>query len=317
MDNNKIIINIIHPSLNRYGGAELICLEMISILKKKNHQVNLYTIDKVKWRILYERLGIKIKPNKEYYHYKKMPSLNNNYIKWIMLTSSYIKLLTSSVKTSAITINNYGDTVPVISDFCYIHSVPIYTKYNINNYNPYQIPLWNVTSKLIKFIIRLLQIIYKESKYITNSKFNKAYINNEKAIVINPPVNVTYDAQPKQNVILTISRINVKKRLHMIPIIASQVKNDCEFVIMGSIDENSRTALNQLYQHIRDYNVVNRVKIIVDPTREEIERKLAVAIGYLSTQPTEAFGIAVVEAMANRAVPVVPKEGGPWTDILD
>ena len=63
--------------------------------------------------------------------------------------------------------------------------------------------------------------------------------------------------------------------------------------------------------------MVNRVKIIVDPTREEIERKLAVAIGYLSTQPTEAFGIAVVEAMANRAVPVVPKEGGPWTDILD
>ncbi|MEM2961358.1 MAG: glycosyltransferase, partial [Candidatus Bathyarchaeia archaeon] len=38
---------------------------------------------------------------------------------------------------------------------------------------------------------------------------------------------------------------------------------------------------------------------------------------YLHTQHMEAFGIAVVEAMAAGAVPLVPRCGGPWLDILN
>ncbi len=37
---------------------------------------------------------------------------------------------------------------------------------------------------------------------------------------------------------------------------------------------------------------------------------------YLSTQPTEAFGMSIVEAMSQGSIPLVNRSGGPWTDIL-
>ncbi|MEM2092139.1 MAG: glycosyltransferase, partial [Candidatus Bathyarchaeia archaeon] len=44
---------------------------------------------------------------------------------------------------------------------------------------------------------------------------------------------------------------------------------------------------------------------------------LSMAKVLLHTQPSEAFGMVVVEAMAAGCVPVVPRSGGPWIDILD
>ena len=37
----------------------------------------------------------------------------------------------------------------------------------------------------------------------------------------------------------------------------------------------------------------------------------------LSTQPDEAFGMAIVEAMGMGCIPVIYRSGGPWTDILE
>ena len=37
---------------------------------------------------------------------------------------------------------------------------------------------------------------------------------------------------------------------------------------------------------------------------------------YLSTQPDEAFGMAIVEAMSLGCIPLVYRGGGPWSDIL-
>ena len=42
----KMEVNIIHPSLNVHGGAEIMCLEMIKIFRNYNYIVNLYTLDK-------------------------------------------------------------------------------------------------------------------------------------------------------------------------------------------------------------------------------------------------------------------------------
>jgi glycosyltransferase involved in cell wall biosynthesis len=59
------------------------------------------------------------------------------------------------------------------------------------------------------------------------------------------------------------------------------------------------------------------VETVLNPNRAFIDRAFSKASVYLSTQPTEAFGIAVVEAMARSCVPIVPRNGGPWFDILD
>ena len=55
----------------------------------------------------------------------------------------------------------------------------------------------------------------------------------------------------------------------------------------------------------------------MNPTRKMIDDAYSSASVYLSTQPTEAFGMAVVEAMMHGCVPLSPRMGGPWIDILE
>jgi len=38
-------VTLIHPSLNRLGGAEKMCLEAIGALKEREYSVALYTLD--------------------------------------------------------------------------------------------------------------------------------------------------------------------------------------------------------------------------------------------------------------------------------
>lgn len=38
-------VTLIHPSLNRSGGAEKMCLEAIGALKERGYSVALYTLD--------------------------------------------------------------------------------------------------------------------------------------------------------------------------------------------------------------------------------------------------------------------------------
>lgn len=43
----KVIV--VHPSLNRLGGAEKACVRMIEALIDAGHEVTLYTVDKTHW----------------------------------------------------------------------------------------------------------------------------------------------------------------------------------------------------------------------------------------------------------------------------
>ena len=46
-------------------------------------------------------------------------------------------------------------------------------------------------------------------------------------------------------------------------------------------------------------------------------RSIVEAKVYLHTMPYEHFGISIVEAMAAGLVPVVPRSGGPYVDVLN
>lgn len=52
-------------------------------------------------------------------------------------------------------------------------------------------------------------------------------------------------------------------------------------------------------------------------SREEYVEAVRNAKVILRTLPHEPFGMSVVEAMAAGCVPVVPRDGGPWFDILE
>lgn len=314
-------IGLVHPSLSTIGGAEAVFLEMIKVLQESGHTVTAYTIERVDWKKVGRDLRYHAVPENEYYVFQQLPSIKNPFVKLLIFAYSYLRLLFCAKRSGDdLSINNYGEIFPSMADFSYIHSVPLIT---IDGENPYQIPFWRITSRSYALLYHILEKITEPSMIITNSRYNAEIIkgHSRKApLVLYPPVNsVTKDGDnsKKENVILTVSRINSKKNLSIIPEIAERVDGEVKFVIMGRTDERSMAILKDIQESSRKHRVADRLNIVLDPDRGEIEEAFRRASVYLSTQPTEAFGMAVVEAMAAGCIPVVPRDGGPWLDVLD
>jgi glycosyltransferase involved in cell wall biosynthesis len=142
---------------------------------------------------------------------------------------------------------------------------------------------------------------------------------NVKAIVLYPPVDIEkYLTLSKhgdrENIVVTISRIEPMKNLDIITDIAKEVK-EARFVILGLMQSNSYYA--HLMRRIRMLNLEDRVKILINASEELKMEILKKAKIYLHPTKYEHFGIAVVEAMAAGLIPIVHKSGGPWTDIIE
>jgi glycosyltransferase involved in cell wall biosynthesis len=75
--------------------------------------------------------------------------------------------------------------------------------------------------------------------------------------------------------------------------------------------------LKELSKEIERLRVQDRVHIFKNKPYSFTLAALSTAKVFLHTQSTEAFGMSIVESMAAGCVPVVPRTGGPWLDILD
>jgi len=313
----KVIL--IHPSLNRMGGAERVCLEMIRCLKELGADVVLYTLERTDWGTIESRAPNVARPDGEVYRMEKIPP-SRSPLEWALLAVSYLSLLVQSKKSGgALTINNYGEVFPFVSDLAYTHSKPLYAC--TRHENPYRVPLWRLSSKLYRMVFLLMGKIFHESSILANSKYSKRQIYGclkREALVIYPPVDVESRVGEgrRKRIVLTVSRITSEKDIGVIPRIASLVRCEgCCFVLMGDRAEDTKEALGLVSLLSSKLGVY--IEVVLDPSASEIRAVMGSSSVYLSTQPSEAFGMAVMEAMASGCVPVVPREGGPWYDILE
>jgi glycosyltransferase involved in cell wall biosynthesis len=140
------------------------------------------------------------------------------------------------------------------------------------------------------------------------------------ALVVYPPVDVERFRQnpdgDRENLVVSVSRIRRGKQLESVIRVARLVE-DGEFIILGLADQASKDSLESLMKTIRYMGLEDRVKFLINQPFKRFKSVLSRAKVYLHTQPMEAFGISVVEAMASGCVPVVPRLGGPWRDILE
>lgn len=318
-------LNLVHPSLNRVGGAERVYVSLIETFKEEGYFVTLYTIDKVKWNLVERTFGEVRKPDKEIYLHTEIPDLRSSFLNWSFLTICFLRLMISSKRDKqSISLNNYGEVFPIMCDLCYINSVPLFSIYRNSKMNPFRLPLWPITSRIYYLFYIALKSVFKQSTIVTNSRFNSETIKEhtkKPPVIVHPPVKISNQADTeddKENTVLTISRITRMKRLEVIPKIAREVKTpDCRFVLMGKTTDTSDAVLKDIYDLIRKYDLQQKISIIRDPDRSLVRQAVTRSSIYLSTQPSEAFGMAVVEAMASGCIPLVPKSGGPWIDILD
>ena len=314
-------VNIVHPSLNRLGGAERVCLEMIGVLRDSGYRVNLFTIDEVDWGVLRRGFGEAWRPDAEHHLYPRLPG--GSVLGWLLLSVSYIHLLLRAKRIKgSVTINNYGEVFPFIADLSYVHSIPLQTS-AVHYQNPFRVPLWRVTSRIYLLSYRLLRILFRMSAVVANSRYvSKLVDDGSKALfVLHPPVRVRGllgQDKSKERMIFTLSRITGTKRLSIIPEIAAGVGSEgCRFLLMGKMDEGSAEAIHELAAQARRLGVEAMIEVVGNPDRRTVEEGYSESRIYLSTQPTETFGMAVVEAMSHGCVPLVPPSGGPWIDILD
>ena len=314
-------VNIVHPTLNRHGGAERVLLEMIKSLSNAGHETNLYTLDRVRWDQITHSFGSNTQPFKEFYAYDNLPGLHSP-LNWCLIAITYLRLLNQAkVNADEISINNYGEVFPFITDFSYIHSIPLFTKPKKNELNPYSVPFWTPLSRGYRIAHLFLRRRLSEV-ILTNSVYNSDIIERSlgiKPIIVSPPIRMqtsTLQAVEKDAVVLSMSRFSNSKMLGNIPRIAHKAKIECRFVVLGQLSIESLHVLDKFQNLCRRLRVQDRVEVITNPCKKKIEDWLRKARIYLSTQPTEAFGMAVAEAMSFGCVPIVPRSGGPWLDIL-
>jgi glycosyltransferase involved in cell wall biosynthesis len=115
---------------------------------------------------------------------------------------------------------------------------------------------------------------------------------------------------------MTCSQYLPTQNLTAVPKIAQLVKN-ANFLILGQSTTTSKGTIEELRRLTAELRVDARVELLTNQPFPRLLELLSEAKVFLRTLYHEPFGISVVEAMAAGCVPVVPRNGGPWCDILD
>jgi glycosyltransferase involved in cell wall biosynthesis len=318
----KIIIA--SPSLNLLGGAQRACLHAINALRRTNCKLGLATIDKTNWALVETIFGETSKPDEELYLFSRMPEMPRVVFKQAFIAFFYaLQLFRITMKNkTSLMINMGGELVDNFGNIVYVNAIPLRLMHLFPGIQPKPGVQWKIYSRLYSMFLRFLGDT--TDVMVANSKFTQNVIEKclgKRALMINPPVTSgkiisRVNWRRRKNVVLTISRFRSAKGLEIIPKVASYMK-DCEFVLIGIVDNESERCLKDLSEEVERLRVQDRVHIFKNKPHSFTLAALSTAKVFLHTQSTEAFGISIVESMAAGCVPIVPRTGGPWLDILD
>lgn len=325
-------IAVIHDTLNPCGGAERLSLYMIRALNELGCDIDLITIEPTRWRKIKELFGDDfrryISGERIIAPFKKLSSIYGRYIEWFLRDIvDFVVKIRSRYDLTLITKQLH---LPTFADVIYIHFPDFYPDVETLYYPERYVynAFFRMYSLPSHMMSRLLIEISKRIRYkplvLTNSTFSKVLIKRwlgVNAHVVYPPVNlekfkthgVSNNFEKKENLVVTVGRIERAKNLHIIPMLASKLPH-FKFVIMGSLVQ--KDYLSYLIRLIDELQVTDRVEIIPGVDEDTLIRMLAKARYYLHTTPYEHFGMAVVEAMAMGAIPIVHTRSGAWIDIL-
>lgn len=319
-------IAVIHPSLNLYGGAERVCIIMIKALQKAGHNVTLVTIDKTNWPLVEKKYGLTCKPDRELFlipNTFETASLTSRVA--MTLLSFFVEFFVIKLKEKHdLLINTSGESINLMEDIVYINAIPMRFAFDYPESLPITNSWWRSSSRVYNLFLRVVDKLNSNSLLLTNSKFNNAIIKKcfgRHALVAYPPVNVerfkqSFTNAKRKNLVITASRLRPGKNLEYILRVAKVIRGS-KFLIVGPSDKASETTINRMNKSAEKLGVQDRIQVLINQPLPVLLRTLSEAKILLHTQSYEAFGMSIVEAMAAGCVPVVPRNGGPWFDILD
>lgn len=312
----KLDITVAHASLNNRGGAEKVCLDIIESLKLAGYFITLLTIDKTDWESLEKIFGNVVKPDREYYFLRTIPSTGFLYA--ISLTVGYTLELLLFKLSNHFVINTYGDAIHTISDISYM-GVPLRLALKGSAVSTRRVTLYERLFSAFNSLIDR----FPRGIILTYSGYTRSIIRENlhcDSIVLHPAVDIPVGAgkengQSRENLVVTISRYRSGKRLSLVPVLASHVPS-AKFIVIGTADKYSMDVIEELMALRKKLEVEDRVTFLTNVSREDLFSILSKAKVYLHLALDEAFGISPIEAMALGCVPVVHRSGGLWSDVL-
>lgn len=147
---------------------------------------------------------------------------------------------------------------------------------------------------------------------ISRKVFEKLNIEGTSFNVI--PIPITYlpdiNLNEKKDQILIFGRISREKELDTSLEIAK--KTTMKLIIAGAVNTGNEDYYKNLLSH-----APQNVTVIPNPSEYEKDLLFRESRIFLHLRKRENFPISVLEAISYGCVPVVPKNGGTWTDIVE
>jgi len=305
-------------SLNFCGGAQIVTLAMIDALKARGHEVTLITADKVDWEKVkrYLDVGRLADHEESVIPYDMVRRLARSPIQGSLLITSFVGKLLSSMNKYDVVIDAYGDLdiAMTVANICFFNSFPFSLSHLFPRTAPSLMRKWY--SRGLYRVLKKLSPKRKGCLPLTNSHYMKGILKRYlklSPLVVHPPVNRDLcSGFDKEDVVITISRYVPGKELHKLLLIAKLV-DDVRFLVVGRAYDR---AYISLMLRLKDSLDLDNVEILANLPRKQLISLICRAKLYLHTNAKEPFGISILEAMASGCVPIVPRDGGPWTDIL-
>ncbi len=306
------------------GGGERLVLSMGHALREAGHDVTLATIQGVNWAEAQRVFGMRREVQER--RLISLPALLP-YTYQIPLSLTRFQYISREYD---LTINTQGESVPAPADILYLQGGFMFTirrHSDIYDYWRSIYPWWHYAAYRAYFTPyswffdrKLDATIESSSTLLTNSAYSARIVELEtghRPEVLYPPVDIERFATPpypqKDRLVVTVGRFSPDKKLEIIPRVA-RLCPDYVFCVVGTV--TSKVSLDKFRKEIAASGVSN-VRIIVNAPISELRELYSRAKFYLHTKPSECFGITVVEGMSASCVPIVPKSGGPWSDIVE
>ncbi len=318
-------IAVLHTTYRSVGGAERLSLAVIMALKRAGFSVELHLLREPDWpRIRRLAPDFYVEPDRLVVHGRFPLDWRVARLYEYVLMAYYVKL--SLRRKNGIVFNTHGDVLPYPGDIVYLHYpvfIPEATPFFERRgrwYRLYILPYKILLKPLIKQIKTNTKLLLTNSKYSLDRIREFLGLN---AKILYPPVPtrayraITDAASTKRKKhVVTVGRFSPEKNYEIIIEIASKLE-ETRFYVVGSVATKvSKAYLAKLQRIAREKRVAN-VTFLPNLPQQELLKIMRESSVYLHTMEWEPFGISVVEAMAAGLIPVVPKHGGPWTDIIE
>jgi alpha-1,2-mannosyltransferase len=302
-------IGFFSPTINDVGGGELVALNMIDVLKRKNHRIVICSAEKIDNNRIKNFIGHSIDFDEEVV-------IGPNMFHPYSLQDVYPNMIRSFLfhHKCDVVIDTFSNAVFPWTDVVYFNS---YAKINkLPNYGlrgqifaPYKFFLANSAKHADLHRIKLM----------TCSRFMAE--NIEKSIglpvkVLYPPISdffkVGNAVSSKEDLVISVFRLSSAKKPETLLEIAKLSAGNFPFIIVARCQsEDDLNTLKNVQARARKLGLGKKLKLLINVSREKQREMLQKAKVYVHPFVShEAFGISVAEAMSAGCVPIVPDAGG-------